>query len=98
MLRDYPNRRRLEIYALAELRELKDEADLARRVAQLGNNAKVEHALLLRLKLPAAHHAALPRVRVAQGLEPVGYRILDMEGEMRAFTAASSNPVSAAGS
>lgn len=62
MLMDYPNGLRLKINALAEFRELKDDADLARRLASL--QRKVEHAVPLRLELPAAHHAVLPRARV----------------------------------
>ncbi len=61
---DYPNRRRLKICAYAELRELKDDIDLARRVASPGHKAKIERAVLLRLELHAVHHAALHRARV----------------------------------
>ena len=64
MLMDYPNRRRLKIYAHAELRELKDDTDLARRLASPGYKAKGERAVLLVFELPAAHHAALHRAQV----------------------------------
>jgi predicted pyridoxine 5'-phosphate oxidase superfamily flavin-nucleotide-binding protein len=50
ILMDYPNRRRLKIYAHAELRDLKDDADLAQRLASPGCKAKVERAVLLRLE------------------------------------------------
>ena len=61
---NYPNRRLRKIYAHAELRELKDDTDLARRLASPGYKAKVERAVLVRLELPATHHAALHRARV----------------------------------
>jgi predicted pyridoxine 5'-phosphate oxidase superfamily flavin-nucleotide-binding protein len=64
ILMDYPNRRRLKIYAHEELRDLKDDTDLAQRLASPGYKAKVERAVLLRQELPAAHHAALHRARV----------------------------------
>jgi predicted pyridoxine 5'-phosphate oxidase superfamily flavin-nucleotide-binding protein len=57
ILMDYPNRRRLKIYAHEELRDLKDDTDLAQRLASPGYKAKVERAVLLRQELPAAHHA-----------------------------------------
>jgi hypothetical protein len=64
MLMDHPNRPRLKIYAQSELRELKDDTDLARRLASPGYIAKVKRAVLVRLELPAAHHTALHRARV----------------------------------
>lgn len=83
MLMDYPNRRRLKIYAHAELRELKDDTDLARCLASPGYKVKVERAVLLRLELPAVHHAALHRARVgaSAGADQVGHPRPGKRGE-----------------
>jgi uncharacterized protein len=97
ILMDYPNRRRLKIYAHAELRDLKDDADLAQRLASLGYQAKVERAVLLRLEAfdwNCLQHIT-PRFTEAeptQALEPVRQRIMDPDNEVRALRAAGSFP------
>lgn len=96
MLMDYPNRRRLKINALAEFRELKDDADLARRLASLGYKARSSTRCCSGLNCPQHITSCSREPELAQALDPVRYRSLDLEGEMRAFRAASSNPVSAA--
>lgn len=96
MLMDYPNGRPLKINALAEFRELKDEADLARRLASLGYKATSSTRSGSGLNCPQHITPCSREPELAQALDPVRYRILDLEGEMRAFRAASSNPVSAA--
>lgn len=98
MLMDYPNGLRLKINALAEFRELKDDADLAQRLASLGYNARSSTRSRSGLNCPLHITPCSREPELALALDPVRYRILDLEGEMRAFRAASSNPVSAASS
>ena len=71
MLMDYPNRRPPKIYAQAELRDLKVDTDLARRLASPGYKGEVERAVLLRLELPAAHLRA--RRELIRETENVAY-------------------------
>jgi hypothetical protein len=73
---DYPNRRRLKIYAHEELRDLKDDTDLAQRLASPSCKAKVERAVLLRLETfdwncPQHITPRFTEPELAQALEPV---------------------------
>ncbi|MGD9923320.1 MAG: pyridoxamine 5'-phosphate oxidase family protein [Pseudorhodoplanes sp.] len=49
ILMDYANRRRLKIFAHAEVKSLADDPDLAARVAMPGYRGKVERAFVLHL-------------------------------------------------
>lgn len=77
---------------------MKDDADQARRLRVRRLQSKLKHAVLLRLNCPQHTTPRFREPELAQALEPVSYRILDLESEMRAFRAASSNPVSPASS
>ena len=79
-----------EIYARAELRELKDDTDLARRLASPGYKARVERAVLVRHELPQHITPRFTEPELEQALEPVRWRILDLENETMALRAASS--------
>jgi predicted pyridoxine 5'-phosphate oxidase superfamily flavin-nucleotide-binding protein len=50
ILMDYPNRRRLKIYARIEVRSVTDNPELAAQLAMPGYKAKVERALLFHLQ------------------------------------------------
>lgn len=50
ILMDYPGKQRLKILAHAELKDLKDNPDLAARLALPGYKAKVERAMVLHLE------------------------------------------------
>src|SRR5262245_38566067 len=50
ILMDYPNRRRLKIYARVEMKDLGADTDLAAKLALPGYKAKLERAVLLHLQ------------------------------------------------
>jgi uncharacterized protein len=63
-LMDYPNRRRLKIYARIEAKDLTADPALTEKLATPGYKAKPERAFVLHLEaleLPATHHATLHR-------------------------------------
>ncbi len=69
---DYPNRRRLKIYARIELRDLGDDPALAAGSCDAGlqgedRTRRRAASRRLQLELPAAHHAAVQRSRIAPG-------------------------------
>lgn len=95
ILMDYPNRRRLKIYAHAELRDLKDDPDLAQRLASPGYKAKIERAMLLRLEAfdwncPQHITPRFTEAELAEAFVPVRQRIRDLEAEVRLLRAARS--------
>jgi uncharacterized protein len=95
ILMDYPNRRRLKIYAHAELRNLKDDPDLAQRLASPGYKAKIERAMLLRLEAfdwncPQHITPRFTEAELAEAFVPVRQRIRDLEAEVRLLRAARS--------
>ena len=68
ILMDYPNRRRLKIYARLEAKDLAADPELAApardsRLQRQGGTRLPAPPGSLRLELPAAHHAALQRGR-----------------------------------
>ena len=68
ILMDYPNRRRLKIYAHVEAKDLGADPELAAEAGPAGvqgqGRARPRHpSRRVRLELPAAHHAALQRSR-----------------------------------
>jgi predicted pyridoxine 5'-phosphate oxidase superfamily flavin-nucleotide-binding protein len=95
ILMDYPNRRRLKVYAHAEVRDVKGDLDLAQRLASPGYKAKLERAVLLRLEAfdwncPQHITPRFTEAELAQALEPVRQRIRDLEEEVRALRAGSA--------
>jgi predicted pyridoxine 5'-phosphate oxidase superfamily flavin-nucleotide-binding protein len=96
ILMDYPNRRRLKIYAHAQLWDLKDDLDLAQRLASPGYKAKVERGVLLRIEAfdwncPQHITPRFTEAELAQALEPVRQRIRDLEEEVTALRSASAS-------
>src|SRR4051812_21715435 len=75
MLMDYPNRRRLKINALAEFKELKDDADLARRLASLGYKASSSTRSCSGLNCPQHITPCSREPELAQALDPVRYHL-----------------------
>jgi predicted pyridoxine 5'-phosphate oxidase superfamily flavin-nucleotide-binding protein len=95
ILMDYPNRRRLKVYAHAEVRDVKGDLDLAQRLASPEYKAKLERAVLLRLEAfdwncPQHITPRFTEAELAQALEPVRQRIRDLEEEVRALRAGSA--------
>jgi predicted pyridoxine 5'-phosphate oxidase superfamily flavin-nucleotide-binding protein len=95
ILMDYPNRRRLKVYAHAEVRDVKGDLDLAQRLASPGYKAELERAVLLRLEAfdwncPQHITPRFTEAELAQALEPVRQRIRDLEEEVRALRAGSA--------
>lgn len=50
ILMDYPNRRRLKLYAAAEIRDAADDPELTERLTVSGYKAKVERSILLHVE------------------------------------------------
>ena len=86
ILMDYPNRRRLKIYAYAEERDLRVDSVLASRLALSDYKAKAERALLLHLEAfnwNCSQHIT-PRFSAAEldrALAPVRLRLEQFEAE-----------------
>lgn len=85
-LMDYPNRRRLKIYARAEVRDLAANPALAEQLTTPGYGAKPERAFILHLQAfdwNCSQHIA-PRFTEAdidEALMPVRERIVQLEAE-----------------
>ena len=78
ILMDYPNRRRLKIYAHVEAKDLAADPELAAKLTLPDYRAKVERSLVVasrgvRLELPAAHHAAIQRSRARSRARAVAF-------------------------
>jgi predicted pyridoxine 5'-phosphate oxidase superfamily flavin-nucleotide-binding protein len=87
ILIDYPNRRRLKIYAHVELKSL-DDAYLADRLALTGYKARAERGILLHLEAfdwncPQHITPRYTEAELAEALAPVRQRISDLEEEVR---------------
>jgi predicted pyridoxine 5'-phosphate oxidase superfamily flavin-nucleotide-binding protein len=83
---DYPNRRRLKIYARIELRDLGDDPALAAALAMPDYKAKIERAAVLHLEgfnwnCPQHITPRFSEAELRQALEPVGLRIAQLEAE-----------------
>jgi predicted pyridoxine 5'-phosphate oxidase superfamily flavin-nucleotide-binding protein len=50
ILMDYPNRRRLKLYASAEIRDADEDPELIERLTVIGYNAKIERTVLLHVE------------------------------------------------
>jgi predicted pyridoxine 5'-phosphate oxidase superfamily flavin-nucleotide-binding protein len=90
ILMDYPNRRRLKIYAHVEIKNLADDPDLAAAVATPGYKAMPERVLLLHLNAfdwNCQQHIT-PRFTEAEidaALAPVRDRLAQLEAENKAL-------------
>jgi hypothetical protein len=89
-MRDYPNRRRLKIFAHAEVKTLADNLELAKALATPGYKALPERALLFRLGAfdwNCPQHIA-PRFtedEMTEALAPVRKRMMELEAENKAL-------------
>ena len=85
-LMDYPNRRRLKIYARAEVRDLAADPALAEQLMTPGYRAKLERAFVLHLQAfdwNCSQHIT-PRfteAEIDEALAPVRARIAQLEAE-----------------
>jgi uncharacterized protein len=90
ILTDYPNRRRLKIYAHAEERDLRMDSVLAGRLALPGYKARAERAVLLHLEAfdwNCSQHIT-PRFSATEldrALAPVRLRLEQFEAENKAL-------------
>jgi len=100
ILMDYPNRRRMKIYARLEPRDLAADPELASRLTLDGYRAKPERAMLLHLEAfdwNCPQHIT-PRFTAAQinvATAPMRERLAELETEnrdLRARLAASATP------
>ena len=90
ILMDYPNRRRLKIYAHVEARDLAADPELAARLTTPGYRAKVERGLILRLgafdwNCPQHITPRFSEAELAPALGPIRERIEALEAENRAL-------------
>src|SRR5580698_3242648 len=89
---DYPNRRRLKIYARIELSDLGDDPALAAALAMPDYKAKIERAAVLHLEgfnwnCPQHITPRFSEAELRQALEPVGLRIAQLEAENKELRA-----------
>ena len=85
-LMDYPNRRRLKIYAHIEIRDFGNDPALAAALAMPEYKAKIERAVVLHLEgfnwnCPQHITPRFSEVELREALEPVGLRIAQLEAE-----------------
>ena len=83
---DYPSRRRLKIFAHAEVKTLADNPELAQALATPGYKALPERALLFHLdafdwNCPQHITQRFTEDEVAQALLPVRKRMMELESE-----------------
>lgn len=86
ILVDYPGRQRLKILAYVELKDLKDDPDLAARLAMPGYKAKVERAMVLHLQTfdwncPQHITPRFTEAEIAEAVEPMHARVAELEKE-----------------
>lgn len=86
ILMDYPNRRRLKIYATLEVRALDGDEALAGALATPGYKAKAERAILLHLEAfdwncPQHITPRFSEAELTQALEPLRMRMEHLESE-----------------
>lgn len=86
ILMDYPNRRRLKIYARAEIRDVTGDPVLAERLAMPDYKAKVERAMVLHLEAfdwncPQHITPRFTEAELAGALEPFRQRLAALEAE-----------------
>jgi uncharacterized protein len=92
ILMDYPNRRRLKIYAHVEARDLAADPELAARLTTPGYRAKVGRALVLHLaafdrNCPQHITPRFSEAELAPALAPLRARLEALESENEALRA-----------
>ena len=92
ILMDYPNRRRLKIYAHIEAKDLAADPELAARLTTPGYKAKVERALVLHLaafdwNCPQHITPRFSEAELAPALAPLRSRLEALESENAALRA-----------
>jgi predicted pyridoxine 5'-phosphate oxidase superfamily flavin-nucleotide-binding protein len=105
ILMDYPNRRRLKIFAHVETRDLASDPELAAELALPGYRAKVERGLIIRLaafdwNCPQHIVPRFSEAELAPALAPLRARLEALEAEnqaLRAEVAASRQPLGSPG-
>ena len=85
-LMDYPNRRRLKIYAHIEIRDLGNDAALAAALAMPEYKAKIERAIVLHLEgfnwnCPQHITQRFSEAELDSALEPVRRHVAQLEAE-----------------
>ena len=86
ILMDYPNRRRLKIYARIEIKDLAADAELAAKLAMPGSRTKIERAFVLHLQAydwncPQHITPRFTEAEVQKAFAPVSQRIEQLEAE-----------------
>jgi hypothetical protein len=92
ILMDYPNRRRLKLYARAETRDLQEDPQLSERLAMPNYKGKAERAMLLHLEAfdwncPQHITPRFTETELAQALKPISQRMSALEEENRRLRA-----------
>jgi len=92
ILMDYPNRRRLKIYAHVEARDLAADPELAAKLSLPGYRAKVERALIIHLvafdwNCPQHITPRFSEAELAPALAPLRARLEALEAENQALRA-----------
>jgi predicted pyridoxine 5'-phosphate oxidase superfamily flavin-nucleotide-binding protein len=85
-LMDYANRARLKILGHIELKDLKDDPDLAAKLAVPGYKAKVERAMLIHLQnfdwnCPQHITPRFTQAELEPALGPIRKRLIDLQQE-----------------
>jgi uncharacterized protein len=105
ILMDYPHRRRLELYAHVEARDLAADPELAAELALPGYRAKVERGLIIRLvafdwNCPQHITPRFSEAELEPALAPFRARLEALEAEnpaLRAELASSHHPLGSPG-
>jgi predicted pyridoxine 5'-phosphate oxidase superfamily flavin-nucleotide-binding protein len=92
ILMDYPNRRRLKLYAHVEATDLEKDPELAAEVALPGHRAKVERGLVMHLvafdwNCPQHIIPRFSEAELAPALAPLRARLEALEAENQALRA-----------
>jgi AhpD family alkylhydroperoxidase len=92
ILMDYPNRRRLKIYAHVEAKDLAADPELAAKLTLPGYRAKVERSLIMRLaafdwNCPQHITPRFSEAELAPALAPLRSRLEALESENKALRA-----------
>jgi predicted pyridoxine 5'-phosphate oxidase superfamily flavin-nucleotide-binding protein len=92
ILMDYPNRRRLKIYAHVETKDLAADPELAAKLTLPGYRAKVERSLIMHLaafdwNCPQHITQRFSEAELAPALAPLRSRLEALESENKALRA-----------
>ena len=99
-LMDYPNRARLKILAHTEVRDLKDDPELAERLALPGYKARVERAMLFKLdafdwNCPQHITPRFTEAEIDNALAPIRLRLKELSAENAALKAQLAERIAA---